>query len=134
MVYNTSKAWWKSDPVTAKELANSKVFRQLESCANNPNYTFSAGVEEFSLGEVAASPIAFGDLETGDVPRDLIAFFFENEKLPYELGWTKKKEPITLMNILHMTSIIRNAANLLTGGPAPGEGTHGKRNLHAGFF
>ncbi|KAH9878024.1 hypothetical protein J1614_003241 [Plenodomus biglobosus] len=75
-VYNSSKAWWKSDPVTAKELANSKIYRQLESRANNPNYTFSATTEEFSLGEVAAPPIAFGDILTGDVPRALITFFF----------------------------------------------------------
>lgn len=133
-VYNSSKAWWKSDLVTAQELANSKIYRQLESRANNPNYTFSAITEEFSLGEVAAPPIAFGDILTGDVPRALITFFFENEKLPYELGWTKKEDPITLEKILHMTSVIRNATSLLTGGHVPAEGTHGKRDLHAGLF
>ncbi|KAF2851321.1 Cloroperoxidase [Plenodomus tracheiphilus IPT5] len=132
--YNRSKKWWTSDPVTAKELANSKIYRQLESRADNPNYTFSASTEEFSLGEVAAPPIAFGDILTGDVPRPLITFFFENEKLPYELGWTKKEDPITLEKILHMTSVIRNATSLLTGGATPAEGSHEKRDLHAGLF
>jgi hypothetical protein len=75
-VYNQSKQWWTDDVVTAKQLAHSKIFRQLESRAQNPNYTFSASVEEFSLGEVAAPIIAFGDMSAGTVQRNLMEYFF----------------------------------------------------------
>ena len=75
-VYNTSRKWWTEEIVTPKMLANSKIFRQLESRATNPNYTFTASTEEFSLGEVSAPIIAFGSLEDGTVNRTLIEYFF----------------------------------------------------------
>lgn len=75
-VFDTSKAWWTEKTVTAKHLAHSKVFRQLVSRAENENYTFTASTEEFSLGEVAAPIIVFGDTNTGTVERDLVVYFF----------------------------------------------------------
>ncbi|KAI4937562.1 uncharacterized protein J4E92_002293 [Alternaria infectoria] len=155
-VYNVSKQWWTEEVVTAKMLANSKIFRQLESRATNPNYTFTASTEEFSLGEVAAPIIAFGSLEEGTVNRTLMEYFFgefnhyfhiigrnvrpqanakaENERLPNDLGWTKKSDEITLMNILATTSIVRNATSLLTGGNTAEDSPHGKRDIHGGMF
>ena len=58
----------------------------------------------------------------------------ENERLPNDLGWTKKSDEITLMNILATTSIVRNATNLLTGGNTAEESPHGKRDIHGGMF
>jgi len=75
-VYNSSRQFWTEETVTAQMLANSKIFRQVESRATNPNYTFTASTEEFSLGEVAAPMIAFGSLEDGTVPRSLMEYFF----------------------------------------------------------
>ena len=75
-VFDVSRNWWTDETVTAKQLAHSKIFRQLESRATNPNYTFGASTEEFSLGEVAAPIIVFGDLTTATVRRDLMEYFF----------------------------------------------------------
>lgn len=57
-------------------LANSKLARQIRSRATNPTYTFPEMTEEFSLGEVAAPIIAFGDMESGTVNRSLVEYFF----------------------------------------------------------
>jgi hypothetical protein len=57
-------------------LANGKIARQVESRAFNPKYTFTASTEEFSLGEVAAPIIVFGDMTAGTVNRTLIEYFF----------------------------------------------------------
>jgi hypothetical protein len=75
-VFNESRKWWTEETITAKQLAHSKIYRQLESRAMNPNYTFSASTEEFSLGEVAAPVVAFGELDTGNVNRSLVEYFF----------------------------------------------------------
>ena len=75
-VFNQSRKWWTDETITAKQLAHSKIYRQLESRATNPNYTFTASVEEFSLGEISAPIIAFGDLATGNVSRSLVEYFF----------------------------------------------------------
>ncbi|KAF2633041.1 Cloroperoxidase [Macroventuria anomochaeta] len=133
-VFNTSKAWWTDEVVTAKQLAHSKIFRQLVSRAENENYTFSASTEEFSLGEVAAPIIAFGDTTAGTVPRELMVYFFENERLPEELGWSKKNASITLQTILETTAIVRNATSLLTGGETAPADPHKRRDLHSGLF
>jgi len=58
----------------------------------------------------------------------------ENERLPNDLGWTKKPDEITLMNILATTSIVRNATSLLTGGNTAEDSPHGKRDIHGGMF
>lgn len=154
-VFDTSKMWWTDETVSAKQLANSKIYRQLVSRAENYNYTFTASTEEFSLGEVAAPIIAFGDTNEGTVPKNLMVYFFgklhmnlgcgasgrllmmtENERLPEELGWTKKTDPITLQIILGTTDIVRNATSLLTGGAAEAAPAdpHKRRNLHSGMF
>lgn len=57
-------------------LANSKIARQIDSKAFNPDYTFTSSVEQFSLGEVAAPIIAFGDLQSMTVNRTLVEYFF----------------------------------------------------------
>jgi hypothetical protein len=75
-VYNSSRQWWTEETVTLQMLANSKLFRQIESRSQNPNYTFTSDVEEFSLGEVSAPIVAFGSFETRTVNRTLIEYFF----------------------------------------------------------
>jgi hypothetical protein len=62
--------------LTAQMLANSKIARQVTSRAYNPNYTFTAKTEQFSLGEVAAPVIVFGDIPSGTVNRTLVEYFF----------------------------------------------------------
>lgn len=83
-VFDTSKAWWTGEVVTAEQLAHSKIYRQLVSRSENEDYTFTASVEEFSLGEVAAPIIAFGDVKAGTVSRELMVYFFG--ELPPEEG------------------------------------------------
>ncbi|KAF3037277.1 hypothetical protein E8E12_008484 [Didymella heteroderae] len=57
-----------------------------------------------------------------------------NERLPIELGWSKKSNSITLETILNMTAIVRNATNLLTGGAFAPVNPHRRRDLHNGLF
>jgi hypothetical protein len=75
-VYNTSRQYWIEETVTAEMLANSKLFRQIQSRATNPNYTFTASTEKFSLGEVSLPIVVFGDLDTATVNRTLLDYFF----------------------------------------------------------
>lgn len=57
-------------------LANGKVARQIVSKAYNPTYTFTSTTEGFSLGEVAAPIIVFGDHASATVNRNLVEYFF----------------------------------------------------------
>ncbi|KAI1099048.1 Cloroperoxidase [Jackrogersella minutella] len=129
-VFDQTRAWWTEAILDANQLANGKVARQLISKAFNPNYTFTARINDFSLGEVIAPIVAFGDLQAARVNRTLVEYFFRNERFPTELGWTKRTEQITLEVISHLTGIMSNASNLLT----TAEPIVSKRaDLHAGL-
>ncbi|KAJ5115484.1 hypothetical protein NUU61_001243 [Penicillium alfredii] len=68
-IFNETRAYWTGPILTAEMLANSKIARQTNSKAYNPSYRFSPKTEQFSLGEVAAPVIAFGDIKTGTANR-----------------------------------------------------------------
>jgi hypothetical protein len=75
-IFDASKRYWTEKTITAKMMANSKISRQVESRAFNPEYAFGSSVEDFSIGEVSAPFVAFGDVNTGLVERDLVLYFF----------------------------------------------------------
>ena len=133
-------------------LANGKLFRQIESRASNPNYTFTASTESFSLGEVSAPIVAFGDLESGTVNRTLVEYFFrksngpcyfgwqhetdvlqENERFPTELGWSTRKTPVTQEQIVAISGRMANATNLLSDSNSAQPEAVKARDLHAGL-
>jgi hypothetical protein len=74
--FASSKSFWTTSLLSAQQLANSKLARQIDSRAYNPDYTFTATMEQFSLGELAAPIIAFGDSEAGTADRALVEYFF----------------------------------------------------------
>ena len=75
-IFETSKAYWTAETITPEMLANSKLARQVASRSSNPTYVFTADMEQFSIGEVAAPIIVFGDVGEGTVPRGLVEYFF----------------------------------------------------------
>ncbi|KAI3551368.1 hypothetical protein CSPX01_01285 [Colletotrichum filicis] len=132
-IFDESRAYWTKDTLDAQQLANSKLARQVTSRAFNPNYTFTATVENFSLGEVAAPIIVFGDMTAGTVNKTLVEYFFQNERLPAELGWVKKENAVTQEDILKVVEMIRNATVLTTGGAAEAPHKRMIRDLHTGL-
>ncbi|EOD52257.1 Chloroperoxidase [Neofusicoccum parvum] len=131
-IFDTTTAFW-TEPILDKiQLTNGKLFRQLVSRSENPEYTFTQTTEAFSLGEVGAPVIVFGDHESVTVNRSLITYFFENERLPVELGFVKQAEPISLEAVTRISEILANASNLIT--PSNATAAHKRRDLHAGLF
>ncbi|KAH8912914.1 Cloroperoxidase [Coniochaeta sp. PMI_546] len=130
-VFDETRRFWISSVLDPNQLANSKIARQISSKAFNPTYTFTSTTEQFSLGEVAAPVIAFGDVFSGLVDKDLVEYFFINERLPTELGWSKKTAVVTLTDILRVKDMIHNATSLITDAP-PGCPASKRRDLHSG--
>ncbi|KAK3179855.1 hypothetical protein K4F52_008773 [Lecanicillium sp. MT-2017a] len=127
-VFDETTRYWTSSVLDANMLANSKLARQISSKAFNPEYTFTPTNEVFSLGELAAPIIAFGDLNAGTVPRDLVEYFFVNERFPETLGWTTRKEVVRVQDVLRLSNMIRDATNLLTDSQVSERGA--RRDLH----
>ncbi|KAF3067287.1 putative sterigmatocystin biosynthesis peroxidase stcC [Daldinia childiae] len=131
-IFNETKVYWTGEILDANMLANSKVARQLNSKAFNPNYTFTSTIENFSLGELSAPVVAFGDLEAVTVNRTLVEYFFQNERLPTELGWSTRSEVITNDIISRLTQAISNASSLIT--PSGAVVSTRRRDLHGGIY
>ncbi|GAB1198590.1 hypothetical protein BDV37DRAFT_277155 [Aspergillus pseudonomiae] len=130
-IFEETKKYWTGPTLDANMLANSKLARQVSSKAYNPTYTFTSSMEQFSLGEVAAPIIAFGDIQNGKVNRTLVEYFFEHERLPTELGWSRREEVVSLMDITGVTQMIGNATNLIT--PSKESRASRRRDLHSGL-
>lgn len=90
-VFASSKAFWTSSVLSAQMLANSKLARQIDSRAYNPTYTFTSTMEQFSLGELAAPIIAFGNSTEGTADRALVEYFFGSCGMPLVVyPWTHR--------------------------------------------
>ncbi|KAH8160450.1 heme-thiolate peroxidase (HTP) [Xylaria polymorpha] len=131
-VFEQTMRYWVEPVIDANMIANSKIARQLDSKAFNPTYTFTERTEEFSLGEVVAPVIAFGDIESVTVNRTLVEYFFKNERLPTALGWKKRDDAVSLDTIFHATDTIRNATKLTTGSGTALSKRGPTRNPHFG--
>ena len=81
-VFDDTKDYWPSETLNAQSMANSKLARQIESRAFNPNYTFPTMTNEASLLELAAPICAFGDPNAGTVDKKLVEYFFGKWRSP----------------------------------------------------
>ncbi|OTB10929.1 hypothetical protein K445DRAFT_308271 [Daldinia sp. EC12] len=131
-IFNETKVYWTGEILDADMLANGKIARQLNSKAFNPNYTFTSSVESFSLGEVSAPIVAFGDLQAATVNRTLVEYFFVNERFPTELGWSTRSEVVNIDDILRLSQTISNASSLIT--TAEEVASTRRRDLHSGLY
>ncbi|KAF7532229.1 heme-thiolate peroxidase [Neopestalotiopsis clavispora] len=108
-IFNQSRSYW-TDPVTIDihQAANARNARIETSKATNPTYNGTTVARASGL-ETAAYILSFGDKATGSVPKAFIEYFFENERLPFQLGWYKSTESISFQDLLDMTSRVSQA-------------------------
>jgi hypothetical protein len=110
--------------VTLETAAAARLLRVQRSAATNPTFYLNATNDAISLGETAAYLIALGDPVTGEAPLARVRMMFEEEKLPYELGWSSSGRVTTAEDLFNMTERVINS----TVGPAKL-----KARMHAGF-
>ncbi|KAL5042015.1 hypothetical protein BDW71DRAFT_211549 [Aspergillus fruticulosus] len=113
-VFAQTRAYWTKPTLTAAMLANSKIARQLHSKAFNPTYTYTKQTEQTSYTETGFPILAFGDIEAGTVDREFVEYWFENERLPSEVGWKVREEPVTVQQMAAVTRMIEEAVKLVT--------------------
>lgn len=91
----------------SKSIAN----RTADSQAINPTFTY--GFREFiqRYGEDSIYLQAMGSDDISGVTRiDWVKALFEEERLPYDLGWRPRKEPITVASLGLMVFNLFNAS------------------------
>ncbi|KAL4999845.1 Chloroperoxidase [Aspergillus recurvatus] len=134
-VFAETTHYWTNTTLTPLMLANSKLARQITSRTFNPTYTFTNSMENFSLGEVAAPIVAFGDLNKGTVERELVEYFFQHERFPTQLGWRTRGQVVQLEHIMKLSGMIAGMTDLITSSGDSGTESHatvGRADLHTG--
>lgn len=88
---------------TVESAGEVRRLRLEDSVKRNPQLTYQAQHAILSFGEAALYLSIMGDPVTGIAPPAYVNSFFEKEKLPYELGWTK---PIIQTNFATLAVMI----------------------------
>ncbi|XXH05349.1 hypothetical protein Hte_011775 [Hypoxylon texense] len=100
VVFNQTKMFWTGDTITMQMAANARASRLMTSNLTNPEFSLSDTGSNFSLGESAAYVTVLGDKKSATVPKAWVEYLFENERLPYDLGFKRPDEPYTTDDLI----------------------------------
>ena len=89
--------------------SRAKYARVKDSMARNPTFTYGLREFTFSYGETAIYLQTMSDPVSGVARVDFVRSLFEQEKLPYNLGWRPSVAPITLPSLGQMVFELFNA-------------------------
>lgn len=93
-----------ANTTTIKSLADAKYARYNDSLHRNPQFTYGIREFIFSWGETAIYAQAMSDPFSGVVRLDYIRQLFEEERLPYNLGWRRSQQEVSLLTLGQMVT------------------------------
>ncbi|KIW97795.1 uncharacterized protein Z519_01379 [Cladophialophora bantiana CBS 173.52] len=108
-IFDQTRSYWTVPIIDIETAAKARLARVDTSKLTNPTFNLTTTGTLFSFGETAAYIIALGDRETGTVRRAWVEYLFENEHLPLELGWSKRKTPISKHDLGSLLKRVVNA-------------------------
>ena len=79
-----------------EQAAKARHLRFNDSQARNPTFVYGLREFIFSYGETAIYLQALSDPFSGVAKVDYLKQWFQEERLPYNLGWRPSQRPITL--------------------------------------
>ncbi|KAK4493832.1 hypothetical protein PRZ48_015017 [Zasmidium cellare] len=96
-------SYFQNGMTALKPAAEAIANRTKDSEAINPTFTYGFREFVFRYGETAIYLQAMGGSDADGVTRvDWVRSLFEQERLPYSLGWRPRKEPITIPSLGQM--------------------------------
>ncbi|KAI6352279.1 hypothetical protein MCOR25_009460 [Pyricularia grisea] len=91
-IFDETKSHWPSDTISIQDAAKALAARQKSAKAVNPDFNLPLDGHTNSLGQTAMYLGLFGNYDNGNANRSWVEYFFENERLPYELGWKRRSD------------------------------------------
>ncbi|KAI0530212.1 Cloroperoxidase [Xylaria digitata] len=96
-------AYFTTPNIDVGQAARARTARVITSASTNPSFTFPQIGSFFDYGETAAYQFVFGtwNLEANNIkdkistPLELVKYFFEFERLPFEMGWKRPENRLT---------------------------------------
>jgi hypothetical protein len=123
-IWNETLQYFTGPIIDLAMASRARTARVVTSAANNPQFTLRQVGLHFTYGESAAYQFVLGEwvLHAEDpkkrllTPKDLVQYFFVNERLPYELGWTTPENRLDVETLHDMVCTIQD----ITGGQMNG--------------
>ncbi|KAI0595063.1 Chloroperoxidase [Biscogniauxia sp. FL1348] len=112
-IFDETKSYWTSPVVDLRQAALSRLARVKTSRNEDPNFTLN---EENGLTEVALFLSVIGDFTTATAIKSNLEYFFENERLPVQLGWTRPDNVFTNSDLDNMVQRVVQATEEVSGG------------------
>ncbi|KAJ4336314.1 hypothetical protein N0V87_005465 [Didymella glomerata] len=103
-VWNETASFFTTPEITIQQVADARMARLATSKRTNPQHKTSLLADGFSWGECASFFEIMADGTTGTVKREFIEYWFRNERLPTEIGWTRRP---TVMQTSERTKFTR---------------------------
>lgn len=99
-IWDTVLAYYSGMTNATIPVASKARFNRISTeAARDPNFSYSPVQFILSYGETALYLSTMGDPITGVAPLDFVRSLFEEERLPYELGWQPPKTTTTLASL-----------------------------------
>ncbi|RYP27141.1 hypothetical protein DL768_011293 [Monosporascus sp. mg162] len=106
-IWNETISYFTGPTIDLAMASKARTARVVTSASTNPQFTLPQIGAHFIYGETAAYQAVFGEWNLGAenpkdmilTPKELVQYFFLNERLPHELGWKKPKTRLTMDTI-----------------------------------
>ncbi|KAK8081161.1 Cloroperoxidase [Apiospora hydei] len=115
-IFAETRAHWPDPVISVRQAAAARLGRVQTSNRTNPAFELNRAGAPASVAETAVYIVAFGDVEAGTVRREYVEYLFENERLPFDLGWQKSKFVLTQKHLEAMSGrVVAETDSLLNG-------------------
>ncbi|ETS80520.1 hypothetical protein PFICI_08049 [Pestalotiopsis fici W106-1] len=112
-VWAETTSYFTTDFITVQQLADARMGRLATSQATNPNFTLSGLADGFSWGECASFFEIMADGTTGTVNKTFIDYWFRNERMPTEIGWSRRPTTMQSSEREYYTMLLMQAGGVL---------------------
>jgi len=109
-VWAGTKAYFTEDVITIATAAQARAGRLALDATQNPDFNFTTTAHTNSLIESSLYLSTFGDPYEGNATTSFVTIFFEEERLPFDEGWTAPAQRTNVTTLLAMAAKVAAAS------------------------
>ncbi|KAH6874442.1 Chloroperoxidase [Thelonectria olida] len=103
-IFDTVASHFNQSTISIQTAATARKERLQAAAAVNPEFSLSAEMTRFSFIETALYLSIFGNVEDGNAITEWVKVMFEQERLPFDEGFSRSEDIITAAGILGLVN------------------------------
>ncbi|KZL74572.1 chloroperoxidase-like protein [Colletotrichum tofieldiae] len=109
-IWESVASYFTDSTISIPTAAKARVARLQAAATTNPEFNLTADGAQFSFIETALYLSVFGNLNDGNARTEWVRVLFEEERLPFEEGFSRSASAITATGILGLVSKVAAAS------------------------